>query len=201
VGVNFSATGNAVATSLGKSFAVTKILADQLDPQTAKQQVLDAINSGQGLVDYVGHGSVEQWSFSDLLDDSDAAAMQNGERLPVFLLMDCLNGFFQDVYTQSLAESLLLAPNGGAVAVWASSGFTDAGPQSGMDLALTNILAANPKMTLGAAILQAKSTVVDSDVRRTWILFGDPAMRVPVQATPQGHGIQGPNDPNSPRFY
>ena len=201
VGVNFSATGNAVATSLGKSFTVTKILADQLDPQTAKQQVLDAINSGQGLVDYVGHGSVEQWSFSDLLDDSDAAAMQNGERLPVFLLMDCLNGFFQDVYTQSLAESLLLAPNGGAVAVWASSGFTDAGPQSGMDLALTNILAANPKLPLGAAILQAKSTVVDSDVRRTWILFGDPAMRVPVQATPQGHGIQGPIDPKSRRLY
>jgi hypothetical protein len=70
-----------------------------------------------------------------------------------------------------------------------------------MDLALTNILAANPKMTLGAAILQAKSTVVDSDVRRTWILFGDPAMRVPVQATPQGHGIQGPIDPKSRRLY
>jgi uncharacterized repeat protein (TIGR01451 family) len=201
VGVNFSATGNAVATSLGKSFAVTKILADQLDPQIAKQQILDAINSGQGLVDYVGHGSVEQWSFSDLLDDSDAAAMQNGDRLPVFLLMDCLNGFFQDVYTQSLAESLLLAPNGGAVAVWASSGFTDAGPQSGMDLALTNILAANPKLTLGAAIIQAKSTVADKDVRRTWILFGDPAMRVPVQAPQQGRGIHDPRDPKSPRFY
>jgi uncharacterized repeat protein (TIGR01451 family) len=198
IGVNFSATGNALATSLGKSFAVTKILADQLDPQTAKQQLLDAINGGQGLVDYVGHGSVEQWSFSDLLDDSDAAAMQNGERLPVFLLMDCLNGFFQDVYTQSLAESLLLAPNGGAVAVWASSGFTDAGPQSGMDLALTQILTANPKLPLGLAILQAKSTTGDRDVRRTWILFGDPAMHVLVQAPPQGRGIHGPTDPKLP---
>jgi hypothetical protein len=201
VGVNFSATGNAVANSLGKSFAVTNIIGDQLDPQTAKQQILDAINSGQGLVDYVGHGSVEQWSFSDLLNDSDAAAMQNGERLPVFLLMDCLNGFFQDVYTQSLAESLLLAPNGGAVAVWASSGFTDASPQSGMDLTLTNILASNPKLPLGVAILQAKSTVADRDVRRTWVLFGDPAMRVLVQAPSQGRGIHDPSDPKLPRFY
>jgi hypothetical protein len=113
--------------------------------------------------------------------------------------MDCLNGFFQDVYTQSLGESLLLAPNGGAVAVWASSGFTDAGPQSGMDLALTHILATNPKLPLGLAILKAKSTVADKDVRRTWILFGDPAMRVPVPVAPQAPGSHGPNDPSSPR--
>jgi len=36
--------------------------------------------------------------------------------------MDCLNGFFQDVYAQPLGVTLLLAPNGGAVAVLASSG-------------------------------------------------------------------------------
>jgi uncharacterized repeat protein (TIGR01451 family) len=199
VGANFSATTNAVATALGKTFAVTKILGDQLDPQTTKQQILDAINSGQGLVNFVGHGSVEQWSFTDLLDGSDAVALQNGERLPVFLIMDCLNGFFQDVYTQSLAESLLLAPKGGAVAVWASSGFTDAGPQSGMDLALTHILATNPRLPLGAAILQAKSTTTDRDVRRTWILFGDPAMHIHLLVPPQHPGIHEPVDPNSPR--
>jgi len=32
--------------------------------------------------------------------------------------MNCLNGLFHDVYTQSLAEALMLAPNGGAVSVW-----------------------------------------------------------------------------------
>lgn len=45
--------------------------------------------------------------------------------MPVYFLMDCLNGFFQDVYTESLAESLLPAPHGGAVGVWASSGLTN----------------------------------------------------------------------------
>ena len=35
--------------------------------------------------------------------------------------MNCLNGFFHDLYTTSLAESLITAPQGGAVAVWASS--------------------------------------------------------------------------------
>jgi hypothetical protein len=90
--------------------------------------------------------------------------------------MDCLNGFFQDVYSTSLAESLLLAPNGGAVAVWASSGFTNQPPQASMNQAMLQILKTSPATPLAVAIVQAKSGITDNDVRRTWIFFGDPAM-------------------------
>jgi hypothetical protein len=103
--------------------------------------------------------------------------------LPVYLVMDCLNGFFHDVFSTSLAESLLLAPNGGAVAVWASSGFTIAPPQAAMDQALLAILKAHPSMSLGRAVLDAKSGVIDQDVRRTWIFFGDPAMKLQLSST------------------
>jgi hypothetical protein len=206
VGADFSTTANSAAGTLQKSFSVTKILSNDLPQSAAKQQILDSINRGQVLVDYLGHGSVEQWSFSDLLDNQDAASLQNGNRLPVFLLMDCLNGFFQDVYTQSLAESLLLAPNGGGVAVWASSGFTDAGPQAGMNQNLIRILAAQPTLPLGQAILQAKSQTSDKDVRRTWILFGDPAMKLgvtlkisptPKASAPKAVPIQTPSLPRT----
>ena len=71
---------------------------------------------------------MEVWSGDDLFDDAAATSLTNGSQLPVFLIMNCLNGFFQDVYTESLAESLLLAKNGGAVAVWASSGLNQANP-------------------------------------------------------------------------
>ncbi|MGA7224629.1 MAG: hypothetical protein WBX16_17355, partial [Candidatus Acidiferrales bacterium] len=47
-----------------------------------------------------------------------------------------------------------------------------------MDQALLRNLAANPSQPLGQAILTAKSNITDPDVRRTWILFGDPAMVV-----------------------
>ncbi|HLK05475.1 MAG TPA: C25 family cysteine peptidase [Candidatus Acidoferrum sp.] len=184
IGADFSTTANAVAGTLQKSFSVTKILSNDLSQVAAKQQILDSINRGQVLVDYLGHGSVEQWSFNDLLDNQDATTLQNGNRLPVFLMMDCLNGFFQDVYTQSLAESLLLAPNGGGVAVWASSGFTDAGPQAGMNQSLIQILAVQPTLPLGQAILLAKSQTADRDVRRTWILFGDPSMKLGATSKP-----------------
>ncbi len=123
--------------------AVNTILADGQDPDRP-QQILAGLNKARCIVNYNGHGSTEQWSFADLLDDNSAATLNNGQRLPVYLLMDCLNGFFHDVYTQSLAESLLLSPNGGAVAVWASSGFTNAQPQGFMDQALLANIAQNP---------------------------------------------------------
>jgi len=179
VGANFTAAANAASVDLPPSLSVTKILADGQDPATVEQQILAALNSGSLLVNYTGHGSEEQWSFSDFLDDTSASGLSNGDRLPVYLLMDCLNGFFHDVYATSLSTSLLLAPNGGAVAVWASSGFTDADPQATMDQALLSTLAANPSMPIGKAILGAKAGIIDPDVRRTWILFGDPAMRLP----------------------
>jgi uncharacterized repeat protein (TIGR01451 family) len=176
IGSDFTTATKFAAADLPSSLQPIEILADGLDPSVIRQQIFSALNSGPLLVNYSGHGSVEQWSFADFLDDSSAANLTNGDQLSVYLLMDCLNGFFQDVYTTSLAESLLLAPNGGAVAVWASSGFTDQPPQATMNQALLQILKTNPSMPIAAAIVQAKTGVSDNDVRRTWIFFGDPAM-------------------------
>jgi hypothetical protein len=176
IGSDFSTATKFAAADLPSSLRPIEILADGLDPSVVQQQIFSALNSGPLLVNYSGHGSVEQWSFADFLDDSSAANLTNGDQLSVYLLMDCLNGFFHDVYTTSLAESLLLAPNGGAVAVWASSGFTDQPPQASMNQALLQILKTNPSMPIAAAIVQAKNGVADNDVRRTWIFFGDPAM-------------------------
>ena len=184
IGTNFSTTANSAAAALQSSLTVNKILADGQDPEATRQQILAALNDGSLIVNYSGHGSTEQWSFANLLDDNAAGSLTNGQRLPVYLLMDCLNGFFQDVYTQSLAEALMLSPNGGAVAVWASSGFTDAQPQAFLNQSLLATLSQTRNLSLGAAILAAKTGVTDADVRRTWILFGDPAMRLQFATPP-----------------
>jgi uncharacterized repeat protein (TIGR01451 family) len=175
---NFTAAANSAAATLPSTLQVSEILADSLDYATARSQILAALNNGALLVDYNGHGAEQQWSFSDLFDTTDAAALSNGGRLPVYVLMDCLNGLFQDVYAESLAESLLLAPNGGAVAVWASSGFTQQAPQSTMNQAFLHFFASNPNQSLGRLVLETKAGTTDNDVRRTWILFGDPAMKI-----------------------
>jgi hypothetical protein len=92
--------------------------------------------------------------------------------------MTCLNGFFQDVYSDSLAEALLKARQGGAVAVWTSSGLTDPDKQAVMNKELVRLLFNEESLTLGEAVKKAKTAVNDQDVRRTWILFGDPTTRL-----------------------
>jgi uncharacterized repeat protein (TIGR01451 family) len=177
IDANFTAAATAAAAILPSSLNSTQILADGADPTTVHAQIVSALNNGALLVDYNGHGAEQQWSFADIFDDTDASALTNGGHLPVYLLMDCLNGLLQDVYAETLAKSLILAPNGGAIAVWASSGLTKQPPQASLNLAFLHQMAAEPKASLGRLILDAKAGTTDSDVRRTWILFGDPAMK------------------------
>jgi hypothetical protein len=95
--------------------------------------------------------------------------------------MTCLNGYFQDVVLDSLAESLMKAERGGAVAVWASSGMTGPSGQELLDQQMLKAIfdtSSGRALTLGEAILRAKAFTNDPDVRRTWILFGDPSMKL-----------------------
>jgi hypothetical protein len=175
--VSFSQASLAVQKVLPQTMNVTDVFASTVGVNAARQDILTGINGGQLLVNYNGHGSVEVWG-NNLFNDTAAASLTNGDRLPVFVMMNCLNGFFHDVFTQSLAEALLLSKNGGAVAVWASSGLTAPGPQFQMDQALAKTLFAQPSITMGDAVLSAKSGIADQDTRKTFILFGDPLMRL-----------------------
>src|SRR5438132_13940969 len=115
--LSFSQAAMSVQNMLPQTMNATDVFTSTLGAGTARQDLLAGINAGQLLVNYNGHGSVEIWSGSDLFDDTIAASLTNGNKLPVFVIMNCLNGFFHDVFTESLAESLMLARNGGAVAV------------------------------------------------------------------------------------
>ncbi|MGD0623935.1 MAG: C25 family cysteine peptidase, partial [Thermodesulfobacteriota bacterium] len=157
---------------------VSQIFRSQFaDDVQVHSQLLGKINEGKLLVNYLGHGSEAIWR-GDILTSDDAGALTNGMRLPFVVSMTCLNGFFQDVYGGSLAEALLKAPQGGAVAVWASSGLTEPDGQTMMDKELVRLLFNGESLTLGEATARAKSATSDGDVRRTWILFGDPTTRL-----------------------
>ena len=184
---NFTRDSQLVQAQLPSTLQVTDVFATTTGITTARQDILAAINSGQLLVNYAGHGSEEQWSGTDLFDNSTAISLTNGSSLPVFLIMDCLNGFFQDVYEEPLAVTLMLAPNGGAVAVLASSGLNQAPPQTNLDKLVVQNAFNSPPLALGDAILKAKSGIIDIGVRKTYILFGDPLMQIKMPGTSPAH--------------
>jgi hypothetical protein len=141
-------------------------------------QIVNGIDSGPLLVNYYGHGSVTVWTGAGLLDSELAASLTNNNKPSLFVMMTCLNGYAHDAYIDSLAESLLKAENGGAMAVWASSGFTEAEPQFVMNQQFYQQLFSAAGMRLGDATRAAKTATANSDVRRTWMLLGDPTMRI-----------------------
>ncbi len=177
--VDYESASSELATVIPENLSITNVFLGQSDPSTARSQILNGIENGKLIVHYLGHGSVEVWAAEDLLTSPDAEAFTNGLRLPFVVALNCLNGYFHDVFTNSLAEAFLRNPNGGAVAVWASSGFTETSRQTPMDKAFLQWLF-NPDepVTLGEAIFRAKQIPIEGDVSRTWILFGDPLTRI-----------------------
>ena len=180
---SFSQDSRTVQAQLPTSIQATDIFAGTVGTTAARLEIVDAINSGQLLVNYLGHGSEEEWSGSNFFNTDSVSSLTNGSQLPVFLIMDCLNGFFQDVYSQPLGVTLLLASNGGAVAVLASSGLNQPAPQIQLDKLVVQNALGSTRLTLGDSILKAKSQINDGDVRRTFVLFGDPAMQIKQPAT------------------
>jgi hypothetical protein len=55
---------------------------------------------------------------------------------------------------------------------------TDAPPQAQLDRGLVQALFQKGGMTLGDALVQAKGSIKAKDVRRTYLLFGDPLLRL-----------------------
>jgi uncharacterized repeat protein (TIGR01451 family) len=175
---DFTQDSRMVQDHLPANLHVRDVFTTTVGVAAAKQQIVAAINSGQLLVNYIGHGSEEQWSGTNLLDNKAVGLLTNGSRLPVFLIMNCLNGLFQDVYMQPLGVALELAPNGGAVAVVTSSGLNQPGPQTNLDRLIVQNALSGSQLALGDAVREAKSHIEDVEVRKTYVLLGDPAMRI-----------------------
>jgi hypothetical protein len=176
-GYNFEAFNSKLRSLISPDLSVEEIDRGDRDDNTAKSLLIEAVNRGQKVVNYAGHGSLNNWR-GEILTNGDALSLTNADRLSLFVTMTCLNGYYQDPVADSLAESLMKAPRGGAVAVWASSGMTRPGGQMQINQELYRVMFGAKTVTLGEATLKAKSGVADGDIRRTWILLGDPSMKL-----------------------
>jgi hypothetical protein len=175
----FEVESQATAALLPSAIAVQSInRAEVGSDDLTRSQIVNGINNGPLIVNYFGHGSVTVWTGAGLLDSDLASNLTNQNAPSFFVMMTCLNGYTHDAYIDSLAESLLKAPNGGAMAVWASSGFTEPEPQFAMSTQFYRQVFGASSMRIGDAFKPAKSAISDPDVRRTWMLFGDPSMRI-----------------------
>ena len=178
------------------------------DPGATDAQVASALNAGRGVLNYTGHGYSGGVSSSGF-NSADVDALTNTGMLPFVVLVACNTGEFEN-YVSCFGESWLRATHNGepsgAVAVYASSVSQYwAPPMEGQDefnLLLTDPAA--PFHSFGGLCFAGSMSMMDAygssgvDMFNTWIVFGDPSLRVfgsPIppsgmKVTPQG-GLSG----------
>lgn len=174
-GTRFERAASDLATTVPGTHIVERI--NLATTPSGSQAIVDSFSRGSILTTWVGHGSVELWG-TGVFSSWAATALNNGNRLPFVVAMNCLNGYFHDLFSESIAEALMNNGNGGAIGVWASSALSGTSSQLDLTLAFNrNVFGATPK-TVGDAAILAKQATQNGDVRRTWILFGDPTIKL-----------------------
>jgi uncharacterized repeat protein (TIGR01451 family) len=152
-----------------------------------RQELIDAINAGTLLVNFIGHGSVVQWDGERILDLETIGHLTNTSRLPVMLPMTCLEGKFTNPYPQSpsVSEAIVRATAGGAVASWGPTGLGVAYGHDQLNRGFLDAVFTRGIRELGPATLVGKLRLYGAGYSleqiQEYTLFGDPALRMHVR--------------------
>jgi len=191
---DFAAASDQMLSHLPGTYTARKVYLENPYPITeARSEILNQINAGQLLVNYTGHSSVDYWATENLFHKNSVAGLTNGGKLPFFLGMDCLEGNYFHLSVTSdgsaLAEMLVRAPNGGAIAAFSPVGMGLTTDHMTLNQGLFEAIFEDGVTRLGPATTQAKRYLSEhgrpnNELIDTYLLFGDPALHlnVPQQA-------------------
>lgn len=175
-GIDFGAMSRRLRDQLGSEFPDEFVSRGDADAQTT---LIAKMNTGKFVVNYSGHGSTGVWAASSFFGNPSVPSLTNAGNESVYTMLTCLNGFFLNVTGVSLGENLIQSTNGGAVAVWSSTGLTTPDVQEVMGQRFYNQLGAGNFTRMGDLIKDAKTVIpFGRDVRLSWALLGDPMLKV-----------------------
>ncbi|MBN2005992.1 MAG: hypothetical protein JXA21_21720 [Anaerolineae bacterium] len=145
----------------------------QLDAagEDARAALLDWLKAGPGTLVYSGHGSLPMLGDEQILTAKDAGAWDGPT---VMLAWTCLCASFSHPRATGLSEAWL-RDDGNVVAVIGPTAETTTSEQSAMAVAVQATLATGAP--LGDALLAGWRASESRDVRVSFLLLGDPALR------------------------
>jgi hypothetical protein len=163
---------------------------------TCRQATISAINAGALMVSYIGHGTKLQWSPSlgtnqSIMDLTALTALTNTNKLTIMLPMTCDNGYFGlPKATDASFGEASVRMTAGAVASWSPTGFGLASGHDLMERGLFLSVFQNHTRQLGVAATAGKVYLAQNatpgkylDLLDTYLLLGDPALRIPLAVT------------------
>lgn len=153
-------------------------------PDTPQSLLISSMNTGKYLVNYSGHGSTGAWASASFFSSNNVPQLTNAGNQSIYTMLTCLNGYFLHSNFRSLAENLVEATNGGAVAAWASTGETTPDVQEIMATRFFTKLNSGNLERIGDLVNDAKAIIPGGvDVRLSWALIGDPMLKIRTAGT------------------
>ncbi|MFA5647299.1 MAG: C25 family cysteine peptidase [Bacteroidales bacterium] len=165
-------------------------------------QLSSLLNSGRGIINYVGHGSNTSWA-SMTYSQSNVNSLTNENKLPFVISVACVNGNFTG--TTCFAETWLRATNNGkptgAIAFCGSTiNQSWASPMCAQDK-MNALLVSNSYITYGGMFVNGMYQMISvygtdgANMADTWVLFGDPSVQMRTPGHPNGPSSQVNNPP------
>lgn len=144
--------------------------------------LVESINQGTLLVNYMGHGNPTLWAHEHVFVLSrDLPRIERSRRLPLYLAFTCDWAYWDDPGSQSFSEQLLAMPEGGAIGIIASTRLTGGGSNFNLAKKFFECLFDDPnETTLGEALTTAKNYYRASTNNASYHLLGDPVMNIGV---------------------
>jgi hypothetical protein len=187
---NFTTDSDAVKQSLlAKGFAATPAVYYQGETPAnppARQQIINGINEGVGVINYVGHAGITQLAGEELLSnsgDNENVSKLTNSQLPLFLALTCYVGNGSISGFDSLTETLLWRQGGGIVAALAPTGMSDNAQAHILNLSIVDALfGSGASPTLGEATNTALTNLARKGGQRYMLdiyqVFGDPSLQI-----------------------
>lgn len=179
---NFEADAEELAAGILASRDPQTLYVGQLGAAATTEAVLQSFDDGASLVSYIGHGGIHLWANENIFHTGHVSSLSLQAQQPLLLTMNCLNGYFQFPYFNSLAEEMVKAEGKGAIAAFSPSGLSLNDPAHIFHKALLNEIINNGHERLGDAVLAAQAAYAETgafqELLRIYHLFGDPALRL-----------------------
>jgi hypothetical protein len=116
---NFSTLSQGLANQIGTAGWTTDFAhIDAQGVSAAQGSLIGAINQGRALVNFVGHSSVDRWTFDPLLLGNDVGSLLNNANAPTVVTQwGCWSNYFVSPSNDPIGIKFLFDADGGAAAV------------------------------------------------------------------------------------
>ncbi|MFZ5515849.1 MAG: type IX secretion system sortase PorU [Candidatus Zhuqueibacterota bacterium] len=147
----------------------------------AQQALIEQVNRGNLIVNFIGHGNERVWAHENVLNISDdLPRIANGQKQAFWIAATCDFGRFDNPALQCFAEQLVTLSGRGAIAVFSASRLANPDANVNLNKLVYNHLFKAPysSVRLGDVVAAAKNASGNNENDQFYHLLGDPTLRL-----------------------